>query len=436
MPLSFNEFMKKTNNKGFTSEEQELLAGFGKALEKAYGSMCAEEENSAGYREHTEVREALGGMQGNSVFGPVPDDADEEKKKKWDEDMQRLVGFINMLRSGRNLSYFSDHAIGTQNGQLKDQQQYFSLLELLNKKLEAKLEHDEQRDLIPGYTQQQAQEESSEDPEKEEKSEPISEQARLEIEEKNWQVKEKILDEWAYVGDVDDIGEQSSFQDILLKASKGLNVKQWKFMDNSAKELAELKNAISEYNIFLMNRSDGNESEHCESKYLKDIADAAEKYIHKKRGDDPNHPGNNKPDNWEPMFKSARTCFASAKDVLELTKEKLKEVEKEEKAAAASDPDELLERVAKNGRKSLRKRRSTVRKNTEKGNKPEASADISGKPAEKNASPAKKVHNSKVIQQVSSKVGRASTGGTRQNSTAHRNEGEHTIKRSKTLGMK
>ena len=80
---------------------------------------------------------------------------------------------------------------------------------------------------------------------KEEKSDSISEQARLELEEKNWQEKEEILVDRAYVGDVDDIGEQNSLQDTLLKASRGLNAKQWKFMDNSAKELAELKNAIS-----------------------------------------------------------------------------------------------------------------------------------------------------------------------------------------------
>ena len=192
-------------------------------------------------------------------------------------------------------------------------------------------------------------------------------------------------------------------------------------MDNSAKELAKLKNAISEYNIFLMNRSDGSEIEHKESKYLQDIVDAAEKYIHKKRGDDPLHPGNNKPANWEPMFTGAKECFGSAKDVLKLTKEKLKAVKIEEKAAAAADPDELLERVAKN-----------VRKNAEKDNIHKSPADNAGK----NASPARRSNNSKTVQPLTNNAGRASTGGTRLNSQTHKKEGEHTIKRSKTFGMK
>ena len=100
MPLSFDEFMKKTNHQGFTSEEQELLASFGKALEKAYESMCAEDENSEGYEEYAEIREALGKMQGNSVFGPVPDDDDETIKAALGEDFDtrlKALGYYALI---------------------------------------------------------------------------------------------------------------------------------------------------------------------------------------------------------------------------------------------------------------------------------------------------------------------------------------------------
>ena len=120
MPLSYDGFMKKTNNKGFTSEEQALLSSFGVALKKVYKSMCEADKDSAEYKSQTEVREALGAMQGNSILQPSPDDDENERKRKWDEDMLRLVGFINMLRSGRNLSYFSDHPVGGQSRELKN----------------------------------------------------------------------------------------------------------------------------------------------------------------------------------------------------------------------------------------------------------------------------------------------------------------------------
>ena len=439
MPLSYDEFMRKTNGQGFTPEEQELLGNFGRALETAYTSMCAEDKDSKEYKEHTEVREALGEMQGNSVFEPLPDEEEEEKKKKWDEDMQRLVGFINTLRSGRNLSYFSDHAVGIQNGQLKNGRQYFSLLELLNEKLEAKLNADEHRELFSGYQQQPTNTASAQEhkeSEKVEKSEPLTEQARLEIEERNWQIKEEILEDWSYVGDVDDIGSQGSFQTDLLKVSKGLNVKQMKLMDNSAKELHALKNAIIEYNIYLMNRSDGIDDEHSESKYLKDIVDAAEKYIQKKRGDDPLHPEKNKPDSWKPMFKNAKECFTSAKDVLELTKGRLKIVEQEEKKAEAADPDELLEKLARNGRKSLRKRRRSVNKPAEKERKSTPAAE-GGEKADKKEHKAlqtAKKRDSKVAQRVAEKVGRNSVGETvHKKGEVHKRESGQPIKRTKTF---
>lgn len=136
------------------------------------------------------------------------------------------------------------------------------------------------------------------------------------------------------------------------------------------------------------------------------------------------------------LFTGAKECFGSAKDVLKLTKEKLKAVKIEEKAAAAADPDELPERVAKNGRRSLRKRRTTVRKNAEKDNIHKSPADNAGNNAGKNASPARRSNNSKTVQPLTNNAGRASTGGTRLNSQTHKKEGEHTIKRSKTFGMK
>ncbi|MBR5165887.1 MAG: hypothetical protein IKW87_10095 [Ruminococcus sp.] len=336
MPLSYDGFMKKTNNKGFTSEEQALLSSFGVALKKVYKSMCEADKDSAEYKSQTEVREALGAMQGNSILQPSPDDEEEERKRKWDEDMQRLVGFINMLRSGRNLSYFSDHPVGGQSRELKNGRQYFSLLELLNDKLEANIDIDEHRELFSGHHQPPTAAPRSEEPKeekKEEKPEPLNEEAIRELKAKILRERQETLKEWAYVGSFDDGGEQDTFQQDLLKAAKGLNAKQWRLFDGSRSELSALKNAIGEYNIYLMEKSDGKEVL-SEEKYLGSIIKSAESYISKKRGDDPLHPENNKPDDWKPLFKNSQKCFESAKEVLEVAKARLAKIEGEKKKAA------------------------------------------------------------------------------------------------------
>ncbi|SEK80394.1 hypothetical protein SAMN02910353_01305 [Ruminococcus sp. YRD2003] len=426
MPLSYEEFMKKTGNKGFSPEEQELLGTFASALELTYDALSYEDKNSEEYKEHTELREALEGLRDNSVLEPSSDEDEDEKKKKWDEDMQRLVGFINMLRSGRNLSYFSDHAIGPRNGQLKNGQQYFSLLELLNDKLEAKLEADKHREYFEDHQPRTVQVEKPQNTEKEEK-EPVDEATRLELEEAKHKEQEKILEEWSYIGNRD---ESDTFLNDLLKASKGLNAKHWKVIGEKTDELNELKSAIGEYNIYLMEKNDGNASEHDEEKYLKAIVKAAENYIQKKRGDDLMHPEKNKAPDWKPLLKKNRVRFEAALEILELAEKRLDSVkEKNIEAESTVNEPEVSQPEQKEPRRSLKDK---VRKNV------------------KHAAPAMNNAEKKpaAVKALKNRIANVKEGGsvkkelsntrdkTQKTVTKSKTERDHTVKHAKGPGLK
>ena len=432
MPLSYDEFMKKTGNKGFSPEEQELLGSFASALKLTYDALSSEDKNSEEYKEHTELREALEDLRDNSILEPVPDEDEEEKKKKWDEDMQRLVGFINMLRSGRNLSYFSDNAIGPKNGQLKNGQQYLSLLELLNDKLDAKIEADKQREIFDDFQPRIVQVEEPKKPEKEEKEESVDEATRLELEEKKHKEQEEILKEWSYVGARD---ESDAFLNNLLKASKGLNAKHLNVIGENTDELSDLKNAIAEYNIYLLEKNEGTASTRDEEKYLKAIVEAAETYIQKKRGDDLMHPENNKAPDWKPFLKKNRVRFESALEILDLAEERLDKVREKNREAepAVNKTAEPIAEVTKQGQK---KPRRSLKEKAKIHMKQEA-------PAKENSEmkpPAVKALKSRIAngkEGGSMKKELSNTSGKTQKRTARsKTEVNKAVKRSKHLGMK
>ena len=423
MPLSYDEFMKKTGNKGFSPEEQELLGSFASALELTYDALSSEDKNSSEYKEHSELREAIEGLRDNSVLEPVPDEDEEEKKKKWDEDIQRLVGFINMLRSGRNLSYFSDNAIGPRNGQLKNGQQYFSLLELLNDKLDAKLEADKQREIYDDFQPRTVQVAEPKKPEKEENEEPVDEAARLELEEKKFREQEEILKEWSYVGRGD---ESDSFLNDLLKASKGLNAKHLNVIGEKTDELNELKDAIGEYNIYLMEKNDGTASIRDEAKHLKAIIKAAETYIQKKRGDDLMHPEKNKAPEWKPFLKKNRVRFEAALEILDLAEKRLEKVKEAE--PAVNEP-ETPQQVQKKPRRSLKEK-------VGKGVKHEAPAEKTAKQKQPAVKALKsRTANGKEGGSVKKELPNAS-GKAPKRIVKSKTEVDKTVKPTKHLGMK
>ena len=349
MPYTFEEFMKRTQNKGFTPDEYSIITEFGACFENSYHMMDTA-DTMAEFDAKLKGEKAPDKPEGysafmkkykeatrNSFLDPIFTDSDDEKKKKWESDSGKLFGFLNYLLEDKNFRFFME---GAEKGGL-NKEKYFRFIDLMNKKLDAGIDlnaHEKKYNEYEYYTKHKEEVLASEQKEKNEAKEK-REKVKAEAESKK--IKSEILKEWTEVEKPDDTENDELWIDLKEK-SKGLDATHWHGGGRVSDELRELKEAVEDYRKYLENRYALDEDV-SEMSFLIKIKEKASYYITKKRKDDEvTDEKERKPDSWEPWSDMGKERFRASKALLKFADRRMTAIiQNNAEEARAVDDDNI-----------------------------------------------------------------------------------------------